>query len=281
MRIDIYETITNRVIESLESGKIPWRKSWNSIGGPQSFASRKEYRGINWFLLSMSAYSCPYWLTYKQAADMGGQVLKGEKGTPVVFWNFVDSKTEKNAKGDPKKVAFLKHYTVFNLEQCEGISWEKPEAISNDFDSNEAAENILSGVDFKLTHGGNRAFYRPGEDSITMPDKGAFPQSGDYYSVLFHELTHWTGHQSRLKREGIEQVAAFGSPTYSKEELVAEMGAAFLSAMAGIESNFENSVAYLQGWLSALRGDSKLLIQAAGQAQKAADFILGKTFENV
>ena len=277
---DIYEIVTEQIIAQLEAGTVPWRKPWKAENGgnPANFISRKPYRGINWFLLGFAPYASPYWLTFKQATSLGGAVRKGEKGTPIVFWNWVDSKTEKRADGTPKKIPFLKYFTVFNVEQCEGLTLDAaPAQAMPEFNPIEAAEKIVAEMPKapRINHGGGRAFYRPSDDSVTMPARESFDAEGNYYSVLFHELTHATGHESRLNRSGITELAAFGDACYAKEELVAEMGAAFLSAASGINNTIETSAAYIAAWLKALKDDPKLVVQAAAQAQKAADFILG------
>ena len=276
-KTDVYQIITDRIIAALEAGTVPWRKPWNGGGSPRNLASGKEYRGINWFLLSAAGYSSPYWLTFKQAIDKGGNVKKGEKGMPVTYWNFLESKTETDSKGNPKKIGFLKYFTAFNLCQCEGI--EVPAIEEGDkieFAPEDAAEIIIARPGAKIEHGSGKACYSPSLDLIRMPARESFHSVPDYYGTAFHELVHWTGHSSRLNR-GLDQIAAFGDAVYSKEELVAEMGAAFLCAESGLfHHTEEQSAAYVAGWLKALRGDSRLVIQAASAAGKAADLILGK-----
>lgn len=217
-----------------------------------------------------------------------GGVRKGEKGFPVVFWKRLP-KTDKatgkpvlNSKGKPEMVLFLRYYTVFNLEQCEGIKWEKPAASVVPFEPLAEAARIVAEMPDapEIRHGGARACYAPALDLVQMPKQETFNGAPEYYNTLFHELTHATGHAKRLDRKGITEIAAFGSDTYSREELVAEMGAAFLSGHAGILHNtVANSAAYLAGWIKALKEDSKLIVIAAAQAQKAADFILGVKHE--
>jgi antirestriction protein ArdC len=271
---DIQEKVTAQIISALESGTAPWRKPWKGSAAPHNVTTGKPYQGINWFLLSMMGGGG--FLTYKQAQSLGGNVRKGEKGNPIIFWNFIE---KKKANGEMGKVAFLRSYTVFSVSQCEGLELPAPEGEGETvpFVPIERAEETIAKTGAEISHGGNRAFYRPSTDQIQMPDKEAFHAPEEYYSTAFHELAHWTGHTSRLARKGIEDVAAFGSATYSKEELIAEMGAAFLCAEHGIDSTLENSAAYLQGWIKALKGDSTLAISAAGAASKAANFILGKT----
>ena len=247
---DIQETVTAQIISALESGTAPWRKPWKGNASPHNVISGKTYQGINWFLLSMMGGGG--FLTYKQAQSLGGNVRKGEKGNPIIFWNFIE---KKKANGEIGKVAFLRSYTVFSVSQCDGLELPAPETEGETvpFVPIERAEETIAKTGAEISHGGDRAFYRPATDQIQMPEKTAFHAPEEYYSTAFHELAHWTGHTSRLARKGIEDVAAFGSATYSKEELIAEMGAAFLCAEHGIDSTLENSAAYLQGWIKALK----------------------------
>lgn len=275
-KVDTYELVTERIIAALESGVAPWRKPWRGGGEPRNAITGRRYHGMNWFLLS--CHGGEKFLTFKQAVDAGGNVRKGEKGCPVIYWNWFEMEKD----GEKKKIPFLKHFTVFSVDQCEGLNLASDETLGEviPFIARPDAEETIASTGAVISHGGGRAFYRPSTDSITLPEREAFNAPDEYYSTAFHELVHWTGHASRLKRPGIESVAAFGSASYSKEELIAEMGAAFLSASHGINSCLDNSASYLQGWISALKGDSKLAIQAAGAARKAADFIMGKSETN-
>ena len=272
-KVDVYQIVTDRVIEALEAGVVPWRKPWSG-GTPSNLVSRKAYRGINAFLLSLSRFSSPYWLSYKQAQSLGGCVRKGEKGTPVVFWNWVEKTNE--ASGKVEKIPFLRYYTVFNAEQCEGLTLPDSETSKGEFSPIEEAEKVFPAYvnGPTLAHGGGSAHYVPARDHVQMPVRESFDRPENYYHTLFHELIHSTGHDSRLKRAGIAEIAAFGSQTYAKEELVAEMGAAFLSAKVGIENTLPQTASYVQGWLKALRNDRKLVVHAAAAAQKACDRIL-------
>lgn len=279
---DVYEIVTDRIIALLEAGTVPWRKPWKSQTGiPRNFVSRKAYRGINTLLLHCMNYESPYWLTYKQAEAKGGNVRKGEKACPVVFWKKLeieDSKTQAI-----KEIAMIRYYHVFNVAQCEGLELpETPAATITDTTPIEAAHKIVDNWKAKPTiEGGHiKAYYLPSRDFIGMPEPESFVSMAHYYQTLFHELTHSTGHASRLNRESITGQVNFGSQTYSKEELLAEMGAAFLSGHAGIsESQIENSAAYIASWLEALKNDRKLVVCAAAAAQKAVDYILGTSFE--
>ena len=279
----IYQLVTDRIIAALEKGVVPWRKSWASgdVSMPVNFRSRKEYRGANVLMLMCSGYSSGYWLTFKQTAELGGKVRTGEKGTPVVFWNFVEKPTDD--PGRVKKIPFLKYYTVFNIAQCEGIKNDEtaPEPVKP-FVQIERAMQIVDGMPNlpRIAGGSRRAAYSPSTDTVHMPDAEAFDVEQEYYSTLFHELVHSTGHKTRLNRDEVEAPVSFGSQSYSKEELVAEMGAAFLCADAGISNEvIDNQASYIDGWLSRLRKDKKLLLQAAGKAQRAADYIMDRKYE--
>lgn len=273
---DVYQIVTDKIIAALEGGTIPWRKPWKaSEQAPRNFVSKKAYRGMNAFLMQLTPYSCPYWVSFKQAQGLGGSVKKGEKGSIVVFWSFIDKKDE---NGKEQKIPFLRYYTVFNLEQCEGIEWEMPSSTRNEFEAIDEAEKIASAYPKapRLRHFGDSANYQPSLDLVTMPERTAFDTPANYYATLFHEFAHSTGHESRLNRAGITEFDRFGSERYAKEELIAEMASAFLCAEAGIVNTVETSAAYIQGWLKALKNDRKLVVTAAGAAQKAADHILAK-----
>lgn len=272
-----YEIVTESIVKQLESGVAPWRKPWR-VGMPANLVSKKEYRGINVFLLAFQGYGSRYWLTYRQTQVLSGNVKKGERGTKVVFWKIDEYRKENAETGEAKdrKSILLRYYTVFNLDQCEGIKC--PEAVPT-IHSIDQCESIVKGMPNppRLAQEA-QACYRPSIDTVGMPARSAFNSAEEYYSTFFHELTHSTGHPSRLGREGIMKHNPFGSEDYSKEELVAEMGAAMLCGVAGIESRtLGNSAAYLQSWISRLKSDSRLVVSAASQAQKAADFILGRT----
>lgn len=295
VRSDVYAEITDTIIAALEAGTIPWHQPWEATAGlPTSMSSRKTYRGVNVFLLAMAAgakgYRSSWWGTFGQIDKLGGKVRKGEKSTMVVFWKRLVVKTtaeEKATSGkDSKAIPMLRYFRVFNADQCDGLPERFHPGIADEvtiaFDPIEAAETIASGyVDGpSVSHGGDRAYYRPSTDAIQLPERSAFESADAYYSTMFHEMTHSTGHASRLKRPTLLESHSFGDESYSKEELVAEMGAAMLSGMAGIQqATVPASAAYVASWLRVLRGDAKLVIQAAAAAQKAADRILGTTFE--
>ena len=281
MKADVYQIVTDRIINLLEQGEIPWKKEWTGGEAPMNLVSKKPYRGVNTLLLGSLGYASPYFLTFKQAKQLGGSVKKGEKGCPVVFWKAFTRATDE-AEGDEERMVsglICRYYTVFNVEQTEGIDPKKIPTIEAEHDHEpiEAAQAIIDNMPKRpeLVFGGGRAFYAPSQDRVTVPELGAFDTPEAFYCTTFHELVHSTGHPSRLSRKTVTAKAAFGSAVYSKEELVAELGASYLSNVAGfVDQTIENSAAYIQGWLKALRNDKKLLIHAAANAQKAADFIL-------
>jgi antirestriction protein ArdC len=285
----IYEMMTDRILTLLDAGTVPWRKPWKGGGLPVNLVSKKAYRGINIFLLSCAGYSSPYWLSFKQAKQKGGKVKKGEKGSQVIFWKFLEKDGE-NAAGETitNRIPLLRYYTVFNLDQCEGI--ENPDAGQQDDSETreelipiEAAQAVVEAMQNPptLTHEGAQACYIPALDHVKMVDLQAFENAEEYYSTLFHELGHSTGHETRCNRAEIVKPSAFRqSHSYSKEELVAEFTACFLCGLTGIEAQtIDNSAAYIEGWSKKLRSNSKWAVQAAAAAQKAADYICNISFE--
>lgn len=277
--MNVYDHVTARIIELLNFGTIPWRKPWISNDGPMNLISKKPYRGINSFLLNCSPYSSAYWMTYRQAAERGGQVRRGEKSTAIVFWKWLNCKVppDENNYEATGRVPLLRYYNVFNLDQIDGITAPVEEQPLNTFSPIEQAELIIRDMPHRpdIHYGGDCACYSPTLDHIKLPNHEAFKSPEEFYSTVFHELTHASGHKSKLGRKGILEPSYFGSHDYSQEELVAEFGASMLCGFAGIDQQtIENSAAYIQGWLKLLKGDKKLAIVAAGQAQSAADFIL-------
>jgi antirestriction protein ArdC len=274
----VYDQITERIMAMLEQGSIPWHKPWSvKRGFPCNLVSKKPYRGINVFLLHAMHYESPFWLTFHQAQQLGGNVRKGEKACPVVFWKQLE--IEDKDSHEIEKVPMARFYYVFNVAQCDGLN-ELPDPTAQAVTTKPA--EIVANMPQRpaIKHGMAKAFYSPAGDFVGMPNPERFTSEDEMYSVLFHELTHSTGHESRLNRPTITEANGFGSEEYSKEELIAEMGAAFLCGQAGIvERTLNNSAAYLQNWLEALKNDNKLIVQAAAQAQKAADFILGTKFD--
>lgn len=278
---DVYQMVTDRILELLQRGVVPWRKPWSTGLSPQNLVSKKPYRGINHFLLRVLDYASPWWLTFKQAKELGGHVRKGEKGTQVVFWKILEYEKETDEDNALRKIPFLRHYTVFNAEQCEGIDAPAPQARQwFDNERIEAGERVIAEMPNRpsiMLRDIDRACYNKMTDTVMAPLFERFEKPGGYYGTLFHELAHSTGHATRLARPTLMVTAAFGSEIYSKEELVAEMASSFLCHECGFgDAVVENNAAYLNGWIRALRGDSRLVVAAASYAQKAADYILNR-----
>jgi antirestriction protein ArdC len=286
--MDIYAIVTEKIINLLESGVIPWRRPWTSTGLPRNLVSKKPYRGVNFFLLSASKYVSPFWLTIRQANELGGHVRKGEESTVVVFWKVDDAKqnTEdldnEQTDGKTRRRFLLRYYRVFNLEQCElpqTVLDKLPKIETHEHDPIERAERIIADMPNRpeIQYTGSKAFYSSLTDRITLPPRELFSSSEEFYATALHETVHSSGSEKRLAREGICEAAPFGSPVYSKEELIAEFGAAYLCAEAEISNEvIHNQASYVAGWLKKLRDDRKLLIHAAAQAQRAADYILNR-----
>lgn len=285
---EVIERVSAEVIRQLEQGVAPWSKPWNVAGlMPTSLATGKPYRGANALFLSMLAPSFDgpnLWTTYKQAGQRGGKVRKGEKGTPVIFWKFLkveDKKaTDENGKPLAKSVPLLRVFTVFHVAQCDGLEIpakylqerkpvEIPDAVTSVLSTYENGPAIHYREQ-------DAAYYSPSQDAITLPPVATFPTLEGYAETLFHELTHSTGHRSRLNRFRDDEVPArFGSANYAKEELIAELGAAMIAANVGVNLDVTQTGSYIAGWLSALKNDPGMLISAAQKAQKAADLVLG------
>jgi antirestriction protein ArdC len=278
MKNPTYDRITDRITVLLEQGTVPWHKPWKARTAlPRNFVSKNPYRGINVFLLLAMMYESPFWITFRQVSQLGGSVRKGEKACPVVFWKQLA--VEDKESGEQKKKYLLRFYHVFNVAQCDGlkISAEPVQETENVI---AKPEDIVAQMPQPpvTKHGMTHAYYSPKEDCVWLPTRERFERTEDYYSTVFHELVHSTGHEKRLKRSTLTESAGYGSNPYCKEELIAEMGAAFLCGLAEIgERTIDNSAAYLKGWLEQLRNDKTIIVQAAAQAQKAADFILGRT----
>ena len=254
--MDIYAEVTARIIDQMENGIIPWEKPWIACGKAVSHATGKAYSLLNQMLLGRPGE----YLTFKQCQEAGGRVRKGEK----------------------KEVPFLRYYNVFHIDQCEGVTAKHTHEVRfpDGAETLEAAQEViydyLSREGVKLTHSeGDRAFYRPATDEVVLPIRKQFVSTAEYYSTVFHELTHSTGHPSRLNR--LNRPSFFGTEDYSKEELVAEIGAAALVNHVGLETDhsFRNSAAYVQNWLQVLKDDKRFIVSAAGKAEKAVNLILG------
>lgn len=278
MSINVYQIVTDRIISELEKGIIPWNKPWTGPSGRSGAWSRSTGRAYS--LLNQMLLRKPgEYLTYKQAQEAGGQVRKGEKSSMVVFWKQVPIEEQQPDGTKVKKmIPMLRYYNVFHIDQIDGITAKYKADEIGHFDPIAEAEAIAAEYskreNITIDHNLEEAYYSPSRDLISVPHPEQFPDNAEYYSTLFHEMVHSTGHASRLDR--LTKTAHFGNEEYSKEELVAEIGSAALMAHIGIENprTFKNSVAYVQSWLRALRNDNKLIVSASSKADKAVEFIL-------
>ena len=276
---DIYTDVTNTIIAALEQGVPPWIRPWQDGAGiPANLVTGKPYRGINVIMLTIEmmkrGYTDSRWLTFNQANEMGARIRKKERGTTIIFYRL---REEKNNTGDvvdtetaKRGIPMLKSYTVFNVSQIEPVPERFVLRPVLAWQPIECAEQLLRQSGASINHGGNRAFYQPAEDTIQLPPVTSFSQPCDYYATALHELCHWTGHPSRLDRV---QGRLHGQEAYAREELVAEIGAAFLCAHCGLPARLEHA-SYIDSWLNALRNDKRLIFVASSAAQKAADFVL-------
>ena len=276
---DIHQDITDRIIEAMEQARSTGRRLWDSQPSlPMNLTTGKPYSGVNvlmlWSAGLQHAYTSPYWLTYKQAADKGGQVRKGEHGTLCVFYKPWEAQETNTETGETETVrgAVLKSFRVFNLDQVDGIEGPTREPRAP-FQAIEDAERLLQASPAKIIEGGASAFYQPARDEIHLPDRETFIIREAFYSTALHEMTHSTGHKDRLARDFSGR---FGTESYAFEELIAELGSAFLNADLGIlGATLPDHASYLANWIKILREDKKAILTAAAQASKAHSFIRG------
>ena len=271
-----YEKITDYIMAMLEDGVVPWQQPWVTRA-PISIRNRR-YRGVNALILGLMPYTDPRWLTFREAQRRGGRVRKGERGVPVVFWNWQE---RENEDGVLARRPFARKNTLFNVEQVDDVEFTALEAVTHEQSSIEAAEAVIAGYRGAPTIEvrGQQAAYLPLKDEIRMPRQDQFASVDGYYSTLFHELGHSTGHDSRLAR-GIEQQA--DQHSYGREELIAEFCSAFLCAETGIDpTRREQSAAYIAAWRTTIQADTRLVVQSAAAAQRAADFVLGRFAEDM
>lgn len=290
-----YQDVTDKIIESLKQGVRPWNKPWDEGKAlptwPRNATTGHKYRGINILLLMshpLSFAGDPRWCSYNQAKEQGWQVRKGEKGSRIYFYKTIeveddpgDAKDNTGDKDDPgtRKIPLLRAYTVFHASQIDGMPpYEPPTKEDPTFTPIDEAEALLKNSGAIIHHGGPRAFYSPLTDHIQLPPKEAFKETTGYYGTALHELSHWTGgHENRVPRN---MKGRFGSESYAREELRAEMGSAFLCTEIGIPHNIEENASYIASWLKVLKEDNREIFRASSDAQKIADFCLQFTPEN-
>jgi len=281
MHRDLYAEVTNRIVAALEAGVTPWIRPWSVDFDPTPInaVSRRSYRGINCVLLMLEAqlrgFGRNQWLTYRQAAELGAQVRRGESGTTVIFYKLHElpmSTTVERVEDDKRSnvISFLRWFTVFNVAQVEGLParLRVKEALTA-WNPDHAAEAILGESGAAIQHGGSEAYYSPQDDRIQLPERSAFPDGAAYYATALHELVHWTGHPRRLQRDLGRR---FGEAAYAMEELIAEMGSAFLCSGCYLEGRLRHAN-YIGNWLQVLRSDKRAVFAAAAKAQQATDYI--------
>jgi antirestriction protein ArdC len=287
MKPDLYQTITTRIVDALEQGTRPWMQPWAASHAAGSITrplrhNGKPYQGINvlllWMAAAMRGYSAPLWMTYKQAQSLGAQVRKGEKGSAVTYADRMTKQEQDAATGETseRSIYFLKQYTVFNVEQIDGLpahyTAPAPETPRNPDARCEAAEAFFAALGADIRHGGDRAFYMPSQDRVQMPPFETFTDAESYYATLGHECIHWTKHETRLARDFGRQ--RFGDEGYAQEELVAELGAAFVAADLGLALEPRpDHASYIASWLKVLKNDKRAIFTAATHAQKALDYL--------
>ncbi|MBJ2232560.1 DUF1738 domain-containing protein [Pseudomonas simiae] len=297
---DIYQDVTDKIVTALGQGVAPWIKPWTSTGSsnhgthqpfPINAITRRAYSGINlpllWAEARLQGFTQDRWLTFNQAKKAGGRIRKGEHSTLAVLYKPMEREEQTETgqpvldeNGEPKVAYFgiLWRHFLFNIEQTEGLDALNGPLIetepSEPFQANSAAENLLLSSGAKVIHRpADQAFYHPLRDFIQLPTKAQFQDEGGYYATALHELTHWTGHHSRLQREGVTSPCPFGSPGYAFEELIAEMGAAFLCAYAGVQGELRHE-GYIDSWLGLLKADKRAIFRASGQARTASEYVL-------
>lgn len=282
---DVYSIVTDRIIEKLEQGTVPWRQPWQDAGLPQNLITKRAYRGINVMLLASLGYEKNLFLTFNQLKALGGSIKQNEKANLVVFWKWLKNTDEVQAdNAEVKKIPYLRYYNVFNVSQCEGIPSSLVPEVRITTSPIAECEKVVNEMPVRpvVQHKEPRAYYSPQRDVVNMPSAYLFESDESYYATLFHELIHSTGHPSRCNRKDFERTKEFGSDLYSFEELVAEIGSCYLQSFTGIASKqFDCSIGYLKGWLKKLKDDKRFIVRASALAQKATDFILNVKLEEI
>lgn len=280
LKRDVYQEVTDRIVTALEAGTVPWLRPWRdgkagSVLEPFNAATGRPYNGVNLLVLGTLPYAELGYLTYNAAKKLGGYVRKDEKGTPVVFWEFAKREDEKTGK--VKVVPWAKTFTVFNVAQCDGLDRAKLKMPVPPVAGDTAINLVAANAGAVVRHGGNKAYYTSGGDFIGMPSAEAFRSRDHYQATLAHELVHWTGHESRCNRTFGKR---FGDDAYAAEELVAELGSAFVCARTGVALDGLQHPAYLASWLKVLKGDKRAIFTAASAAKKATQWLLPEPAED-
>lgn len=281
-KANVYEMVTNRIIAELEKGKIPWEKPWTGVrSGAYNRITKRPYSLLNQMLLQHRGE----YATFKQWQDLGGHIRKGEKSEIVCFWKILEQIdiNEETGEKEIKKIPLLRYYNVFHISQVDGVEPLAPEQLNNEVEPIEAGDKIITDyIDREhlnfIECKSNKAYYSPSSDTVVVPLKEQCQLINEWYSIAFHEISHSSGHKSRLNRIQTGAISAFGSQDYSKEELVAELSSATLMSVAGLETpkTFRNSTAYIQNWLQVLRNDNKFIVSASSKAEKAVNYILAE-----
>jgi antirestriction protein ArdC len=280
MKRDLYSEVSARIIAELQKGAAPWIKTWSATPGantPCNALTNRPYSGCNVILLWMAraGYRTPRFLTFRQALELGGHVRKGERGTKVYFVKQLEIKEDADDNSPTRLVPMLREYTVFNVDQCDGlpdsVSTGRPMRVRNPDTRDDLADQFLRSTGADIREGHGEAYYVPSRDFISMPAFEAFKAADHFYRTVFHELTHWSGHKSRLDRNLKNR---FGSRNYAVEELIAELGAAFLCAEFGFDGDVRNA-GYIASWIELLKADKRAFFTACSHASKAADYLRG------
>lgn len=279
---DMYQVINSMILDKLKQGTAPWKQTWNSFGPARNYVSGKPYRGINALILGNAGFEYPLFMTFLQAKELGGHIRKGSESIPVIYYKKLQIENGEEVKSIP----FLRYYSVFNIACVEGADLKLPTKYRNS--PIEYCEDIVSGMSNKpaIVHRGDEPHYNAKEDRVEIPVRSNFTTSEEYYATLFHELSHSTGHESRLNRESLVKPSPYGSREYCEEELIAEIATCFLCGEAGIEnSTLDNSASYIKVWhdrlVRILKEDNRIFVRASAQAQKATDYILSRVEEPV
>ncbi len=278
---DVYAMVNNRITKQIEKGIVPWQQPWGDAGLPKNLITGRPYRGINVWLLNPLGYEQNYFLTSHQIKEIGATIKEGEKGNMTVFWKWLEVKDE--GTDQIANVPFLRYNSVYNIAQCDGIPETQIPMIDLQNNPLKACEDIIMHMQNlpKIKHKENKSYYNPLLDFVNIPKEESFDSKESYFSKLFVELVHSTGHQSRVNRKEVMQQKAFGAEPYSTEEFMAEIGACYLKSFAGFgKEHFSTNEADMKGWLEKIKNDRRFIVYASTLAQKATDYILNISYQS-